>query len=44
VAEHLHQKMAETNEAKRLVRHLPSGEQVAEWVEAARKLPRVVSY
>jgi predicted flap endonuclease-1-like 5' DNA nuclease len=41
---HLHQKLVETNEAKRLVRHLPSLEHVAEWVEQAGKLPRVVSY
>jgi predicted flap endonuclease-1-like 5' DNA nuclease len=44
VPEHLHQKLVETNEAKRLVRHVPSPEHVAEWVEQARRLPRVVSY
>jgi len=41
---HLHPKMVETNEAKKLVRHVPSLEHVAEWVEQAGKLPRVVSY
>jgi predicted flap endonuclease-1-like 5' DNA nuclease len=44
VPEHLHQKLVETNEAKRLVRHVPSLEHVAEWVEQALKLPRMVSY
>ena len=38
------EKMVETNEAKKLVRHLPSLEHVAEWVEQARKLTRVVTY
>jgi predicted flap endonuclease-1-like 5' DNA nuclease len=44
VPDHLHSKMVETNEAKKLVRHLPSLEHVAEWVEQARKLTRVVTY
>lgn len=43
-ADHLHQKMVETNEAKKLVRVVPGQEQVADWVEQAHKLPRVVSY
>jgi predicted flap endonuclease-1-like 5' DNA nuclease len=43
-ADHLHQKLTETNEAKNLVRVVPGPEQVAEWVEQAHKLPRVVSY
>ena len=43
-ADHLHQKMVETNQAKRLVRVVPGPEQVAEWVQQAHKLPRVVSY
>jgi predicted flap endonuclease-1-like 5' DNA nuclease len=43
-ADHLHQKMVETNEAKNLVRVVPGQEQVSDWVEQARKLPRVVSY
>ena len=42
--DHLHQKMVETNEAKRLVRVVPGPEQVSEWVKQAQKLPRVVSY
>ena len=44
VAEHLHSKLVETNEAKRLVRHVPSLQHVAEWVKQAGKLTRVVSY
>jgi predicted flap endonuclease-1-like 5' DNA nuclease len=44
VPEHLQQSLVETNEAKKLVRHVPSLEHVAEWVEEARRLPRVVSY
>src|SRR6516164_1540809 len=44
VPEHLHQRLVETNEAKRLVRHVPSLQQVAEWVEQAGKLTRVVTY
>jgi predicted flap endonuclease-1-like 5' DNA nuclease len=43
-ADHLHQKIVETNEAKSLVRAVPGEGQVAEWVEQAHKLPRVVSY
>ena len=43
-ADHLHQKMVETNEAKKLVRVVPGPEQVTDWVKQAHKLPRVVSY
>jgi predicted flap endonuclease-1-like 5' DNA nuclease len=43
-ADHLHQKMVETNEAKNLVRVVPGQEQVADWVEQAHKLSRVISY
>ena len=44
VPEHLHQKLVETNAAKKLVRVVPELDHVADWVEQARKLPRVVSY
>jgi predicted flap endonuclease-1-like 5' DNA nuclease len=44
VPEHLHEKLVETNESKKLVRHVPGLEHVAEWVEQAGKLTRVVSY
>jgi len=37
-------KMAEVNEAKNLVRRVPTEEQVAAWVAEAEKLPRVVTY
>lgn len=42
--ENLHQKMAETNQAKNLVRQLPSQAQVSDWVIQAKALPRVVTY
>jgi hypothetical protein len=32
------------NDAKKLVRQLPSEKQVADWVSQAKKLPRVVQY
>jgi predicted flap endonuclease-1-like 5' DNA nuclease len=44
IPEHLHQKLVETNEAKKLVRHVPRPEHVADWVQQAGKLARVVSY
>jgi predicted flap endonuclease-1-like 5' DNA nuclease len=37
--DHLHQKMVETNEAKKLVRVVPGAEQVADWVTRAQQLP-----
>jgi predicted flap endonuclease-1-like 5' DNA nuclease len=43
-ADHLHQKMVDTNAAKRLVRVVPSAEHVAGWVEQAARLPRIVNY
>ena len=42
--DHLHQKLVETNQAKRLVRVVPPEDHVAAWVEEARKLPRIMSY
>jgi len=44
LAENLHAKMAEVNEAKKLVRALPTVAQVRNWIEQAKNLPRVVSY
>jgi predicted flap endonuclease-1-like 5' DNA nuclease len=44
VPDHLHSKLVEVNETRHLVRHLPSLEHVAQWVNTAGKLPRVVSY
>lgn len=43
-AENLHAKLAEVNEAKNLVRQLPSASQVAGWVEHAKTLDRVVTH
>jgi predicted flap endonuclease-1-like 5' DNA nuclease len=43
-ADHLHEQLVQTNQAKRLVRALPELNHVAKWVDQAKKLPRVVSY
>ncbi len=43
-AENLHAKMVEVNEAKNLVRALPSLSAVESWVASAKELPRVVTY
>lgn len=43
-AVNLTKKMAEINDAKKLVRQLPSEKQVAAWIEHAKTLARVVSY
>ncbi|MDH3234411.1 MAG: DUF4332 domain-containing protein [Alphaproteobacteria bacterium] len=40
----LHQKMAEVNAAKRLVRQLPTSAAVSAWVAQAKTLPRVVKH
>ena len=43
-AANLYAKMAEVNEAKKLVRHLPSDSQVVDWIEQAKALPRKITY
>ena len=43
-AENLHAKMVEVNGMKKLVRQLPSQRQVSDWVQQAKKLPRVIQY
>jgi len=43
-ADNLHQKLVETNKAKKLVRVVPGPEKVAEWVRSAAELPRAVSH
>jgi predicted flap endonuclease-1-like 5' DNA nuclease len=43
-ADNLTAKMAEVNERKKLVRQLPTESQVAAWIDAAKTLPRAVSY
>lgn len=42
--ENLHAKMAEVNEAKKLVRALPTAKSVADWVEQAKALPPMMTY
>ncbi len=43
-AANLAQKIVEVNKAKKLVRKLPVESQIADWIEQAKKLPRVISY
>jgi predicted flap endonuclease-1-like 5' DNA nuclease len=43
-AANLHAKMVEINEAKHLVRRLPTEDMVAGWVADALKLPTVIKY
>jgi len=43
-AENLHAKIVEVNDAKRLVRRLPSQAAVEGWIAEAKKLPRVIEY
>lgn len=42
--ENLFQKLGEVNQAKKLVRRLPTAKQVANWVEQAKELPGVITY
>ncbi len=43
-AENLTAKMAEVNEAKKLVRKLPTAKQVTDWVAQAKELPRMINH
>jgi predicted flap endonuclease-1-like 5' DNA nuclease len=43
-AENLHAKLVDVNQKKKLVRQLPTESQVAQWIEQADKLPRVITY
>ena len=43
-AANLAQKMEAVNKEKKLVRKLPVEKQVADWIEQAKKLPRVITY
>jgi len=43
-ADNLVAKMAEINEQKKLVRNLPTENQVADWIEQAKAMPRVITY
>lgn len=43
-AANLAQKIVEVNMTKKLVRKLPVESQIANWIEQAKKLPRVITY
>jgi predicted flap endonuclease-1-like 5' DNA nuclease len=43
-ADHLFEKMKAVNAEKKLVRRLPTRDQVGNWVEQAKNLPRIVTY
>ena len=43
-AENLYNKMVEVNNERKLARRLPSQAQVADWIEQAKQLPRVLTY
>ena len=43
-AANLFAKLVEVNSAKKLVRKLPVESQVADWIEQAKQLPRVITY
>lgn len=43
-AGNLAQKIVEVNATKKLVRKLPVESQIANWIEQAKKLPRVITY
>ena len=43
-AANLTETLAEANASRNLVRRLPTLEMVADWIEQAKKLPRVVQY
>ena len=42
--ENLHKKLVEINEAKNLVNRVPTENQVKDWIEQAKELPRVLTY
>jgi predicted flap endonuclease-1-like 5' DNA nuclease len=44
VPEHLHKKMEEINAARKIVRRLPTDSEVAQWVAAAKSMPKVVEH
>ena len=43
-AANLAEKMQEVNEAKKLVRQVPSESQVTKWVDQAKELPPMMTY
>jgi len=42
--QNLYAKMVEVNDQKHLVRQLPSEKQVADWVQQAKTMPRMIHY
>jgi len=42
--DNLYQKLVTVNQAKKLVRRLPPQATVGDWVEQAKRLPRVITY
>jgi predicted flap endonuclease-1-like 5' DNA nuclease len=42
--ENLYQKLVAVNQEKKLVRQLPTQAQVSDWIEQAKRLPRVITY
>jgi predicted flap endonuclease-1-like 5' DNA nuclease len=42
--EHLHEAVVAVNEEKHLVREVPSLNNITNWIEQAKELPRVISY
>lgn len=43
-AANLHARLMETNEEENLVRRVPSESEVADWIDQAQKLPRIVMH
>jgi predicted flap endonuclease-1-like 5' DNA nuclease len=43
-AENLYEKLKAVNDEKKIVRRLPSQDQVEKWIDQAKTLPRVVHY
>jgi len=43
-AENLTETLAEANAARNLVRRVPTVEMVADWIDQAKKMPRVIEY
>lgn len=44
VPANLHRKLAEVNEARKLVRRVPTETEVTQWVAAAKSMPKVVEH
>lgn len=43
-AKALYETLVKTNETKKLVRKMPTADQVAEWIKQAKSLPRLIQY